>query len=99
MATLGEDFFSSAETIGEFYGSLLLFVLFFLKNRNRINIFEMLFLGVTFFGLIKSNNASALIAFIIFSLSYFISINKKYRKQIIMTSGVIIILLLTLFGL
>ena len=89
-------FFPSAETIGEFYGlSLLLFVLFFLKNRNRTNIFEMLFLGVTFFGLIKSNNASALIAFIIFSLSYFISINKKYRKQIIMSSGVIIILLLT----
>ena len=89
-------FFPSAETIGEFYGlSLLLFLLVFLKNRNGTNKFELLLLGVTFFGLIKSNNASAFIAFVIFSLGYFMSINKKYRKQVIMSSGVVIVLFFT----
>ena len=78
-------FFPSAETIGEFYGlSILLFVFFFLKNKNSISKLEILFVGVTLFGLIKSNNASAFILLTILSLIYYVSKNNHYQKQIIL---------------
>ena len=86
-------FFPSAETIGEFYGlSILLFVFFFLKNKNSISKLEILFVGVTLFGLIKSNNASAFILLVILSLIYYVSRNNQYRKHIILSSGVISVL-------
>ena len=86
-------FFPSAETIGEFYGlSILLYVLFFIKNRKSMSKLEILFIGVTLFGLIKSNNASAFILLAIFSLIYYISRNKQYKKQIILSSGVVSVL-------
>ena len=86
-------FFPSAETIGEFYGlSILLFVFFFLKNKNSITKLEILFVGVALFGLIKSNNASAFILLTILSLIYYVSKNNHYQKQIILSSGVISVL-------
>ena len=86
-------FFPSAETIGEFYGlSILLYVLFFIKNRKNISKLEILFIGVTLFGLIKSNNASAFILLAIFSLIYYVSRNKEYKKKIILSSGVVSVL-------
>lgn len=86
-------FFPSAETIGEFYGlAVLLFVFFFLKNKNSINKLEILFVGVTLFGLIKSNNASAFALLAIFSLIYYVSRNNRYQKQIILSSGIISVL-------
>ena len=89
-------FFPSAETIGEFYGlSILLYVLIFIKNGKNISKLEILFIGVTLFGLIKSNNASAFILLAIFSLIYYVSRNKQYKKQIILSSGVVSVLLNT----
>ena len=86
-------FFPSAETIGEFYGlSILLYVLIFIKNGKNISKLEILFIGVTLFGLIKSNNASAFILLAIFSLIYYVSRNKQYKKQIILSSGVVSVL-------
>ena len=89
-------FFPSAETIGEFYGlSILLFVFFLLKNKNSISKLEILFVGVTLFGLIKSNNASAFVLLAIFSLIYYVSRNNQYKKQIILSLGLISVLFIT----
>ena len=68
---------------------------FFLKNKNSISKLEILFVGVTLFGLIKSNNASAFVLLAIFSLIYYVSRNNQYKKQIILSLGLISVLFIT----
>ena len=52
--------------------------------------------GGTLFGLIKSNNASAFILLAIFSLIYYVSRNKQYKKKIILSSGVVSVFSVTM---
>ena len=66
-------FFPSAETIGEFYGlSILFFIMYHIKTKTKITIGELFMIIFPIFGLVKSNNVSALIALFLIGSVYFL---------------------------
>ncbi len=88
-------FSSSAESIGEFFAFIILF-LFILKfnEKNKIKIHEILFVGIILFGLIRSNNFAAILSTIlllfVFIVYKFAFLN-KFRYYIFFFIGFILI--------
>ena len=92
-------FSQSAESIGEFYGFILLFILFYLFNNNSINLEkrDLGMLSLILFGLYRTNNFAAIsssILIVLFFLFRKYFKNIKHKRIIYATSGVIFIGLL-----
>ena len=88
-------YFSSAETIGEFFGlGLLIFILLRIDNLYKFNK-SILLIPFFFLGLFASNNKAATIALL---LCIFLKINKNYRlnrvRKILIFSVISLILII-----
>lgn len=72
-------FYTSAETVGEFYGLVLILLIFkFTRTRNKEKILILGFI-TSLFGLLSSDNRTALVLVIFFCI-YFFAKFKKYKK-------------------
>ena len=75
-------FFPSAETVGEFYGlSILFFIMYHIKTKSKITTGRIFMLIFPIFGLVKSNNVSALIALVLIASIYFLYERKVTLKK------------------
>jgi hypothetical protein len=76
----------SAEGIGEFYAiAILLFIFTLFYRKNNFKYTQIILLALTIFGLIRSNNAAAIISLILILIIFIIAKNmvlKKYSKLI-----------------
>ena len=72
-------FFSSAETIGEFYGLAIFVVVYSFYIKGNLNIFEKVGLPFSLLGLYFSNNRTVMVLVFIFTAHLFIS-KTKYKK-------------------
>ncbi len=75
-------FFSSAETIGEFYGLAILLVIYSFYIKRKVNIYETIGLPFSLLGLYFSNNRTVMVLVLILSVHLFIS-KSKYRKVLL----------------
>lgn len=91
-------FFTSAETVGELYGLLLILIIFSYTKKKNLNYFEIVGLISSTVGIYFSNNrTSALLVFLF--CSYFLVENKPYKKLMLtISSSVFILLLIYMFG-
>ena len=80
-------FSASAESIGEFYGLIILMVIFyFLNNKNNLNFKYLILLIPVVYGLYRSNNFASFLSLLIISLSLLViktNLYKSYRAYII----------------
>lgn len=91
-------FYTSAETIGEFYGLCLIFLVYSYTKKKSLNKIEIIGLISSLLGIYFSNNRTAMLLAFLFSAFLFIE-NKSYKKQAIyLLSFTGSILLLYLFG-
>ena len=73
----------SAEGMGEFFAfSILITLLFLMKNQVNINKYEILMLGVITYGLLRTNNFAAIISMLILALTFFVYKRYKNIKKI-----------------
>ena len=83
-------FFPSAETIGEFYGlTILFFFIYSLETKIKINKIELFIIAFPLFGLVKSNNISAVIGSLLIFAIYYLS-KKKIEKSKIITYSLLL---------
>ena len=79
-------FSASAESIGEFFGLIILFcILYGYKKKITLNLYEYLLLIIIFYGLFKSNNFASISSIIILTTIFLIkniTFNKLDRKKI-----------------
>ena len=85
---------SSAESVGEFYAfSLLFFFIILIKNKEKIQQIEFVYLILISFGLLRSNNFAALSSLVLIAfyllLAYKFNVNKRYLLFLII--GLLII--------
>ena len=84
-------FFPSAETIGEFYGlTILFFFIYSLEAKTKINKIELFIIAFPLFGLVKSNNISAVIGSLLIFAIYYLS-KKKIEKSKIITYSLLLV--------
>ena len=88
---------SSAESIGEFYAfSLLLFFIILIKNKERIQQIEFVYLVIIFLGLLRSNNFAALSSLILITVYMFFrykfNFNKRYLHFILLGLSILAII-------
>ena len=84
-------FFPSAETIGEFYGlTILFFFIYSLETKTKINKIELFIIAFPLFGLVKSNNISAVIGSLLIFAIYYLS-KKKIEKSKIITYSLLLV--------
>lgn len=86
--------FPSAETIGEFYGLCLIFILFLVFKKNNISFYEYLGIFSSALGLYFSDNRTSII--LVFLIVLFFAIRKLNIKVSIKTKKLIILLFLFL---
>tara|TARA_Y100000389_G_C17466058_1_gene525647 strand:- start:3127 stop:5112 length:1986 start_codon:yes stop_codon:yes gene_type:complete len=86
--------FPSAETIGEFYGLCLIFILFLVFKKNQISFYEYLGIFSSALGLYFSDNRTSII--LVFLIVLFFGIRKLNIKVTIKTKKIIISLFLFL---
>lgn len=91
-------FFTSAETVGELFGLLLILIIYSYTKKKKLNFYETTGLISSVVGLYFSNNrTSALLVFLF--CSYLLVENKPYKKiMLTISSSVFIIVLLYMFG-
>lgn len=92
-------FYPSAESIGEFYGLILLFgIIYFLKNRNDINKLDFFYILYIVLGLYFTNNRSVMILVMFIFLFYFKDriLNSKLQISIVLLLSSI--LFISVFG-
>ena len=91
-------FYTSAETIGEFYGLCLIFLVYSYTKKKSLNKIEIIGLISSLFGIYFSNNRTAMVLAFLFSAFLLIE-NKTYKKQAVYIITFIGSILLTyLFG-
>lgn len=83
----------SSETIGEFYGICLLFILFYITQKKRIDFYDYLGIFSAGIGLYFSDNKTSIILIFCFTVFYLFILNFKLPKTkpvtlILMLSGV-----------
>jgi len=88
---------SSAESVGEFYAfSLLFFFIVLVKNKEKIQQIEFIYLIIIFFALLRSNNFAALSSFILITayifLIYKFGFNRKYLHLIMLVLFILAVL-------
>ncbi len=84
-------FFPSAETIGEFYGlTILFFFIYSLEAKTKINKIELFIIAFPLFGLVKSNNISAVIGSLLIFAIYYLS-KRKIEKSKIITYSLLLV--------
>ena len=87
-------FFPSAETIGEFYGlAILFFVIYHIKTKTKISATGLVALIFPLFGLMKSNNVSALIALLLIASIYFL-----HKRRVSIRKSLTYFLILLILG-
>ncbi len=93
-------FSASAESIGEFYGLVVLMVLYYLiNNKDKLDKKFLILLIPVFYGLYRSNNFASFSSLIVISICLFIvktNIYKKYRFYILV--GAIIFSFILIFS-
>ena len=65
-----EGIFPSSETVGEFYGLVLLILLFWIIKNNKLRLIDYLGVMSASLGLYFSDNRTAIVLVFIFSLVY-----------------------------
>ena len=93
-------FFPSAETIGQFYGLTILFCFIYcLQTRHKLKVSSLIMLGITFFGLVKTNNFSVFLSVLFISVIYYLQLDKKLNiKMFAYFFGVLLIGLIYLYS-
>ena len=85
---------SSAESVGEFYAfSLLFFFIILIKNKEKIQQIEFVYLILISIGLLRSNNFAALSSLVLITLYLFLvyKFNVKKRHILFLIVGLLII--------
>ncbi len=72
-------FYTSAETIGEFYGLCIILLIYSYSRKKVLNIFEISGLVASFFGIYFSNNRTAMLLAFLFSI-YLLIETKHFKK-------------------
>ena len=89
-------FYSSAETIGEFYGIVLLLTLYQIFKNKKISKLNLFSISFSLFGLYFSNNRTVMGLLVLFILYLFLStylqIPKRYLFFLVLVSFIIIVL-------
>ncbi len=73
-------FYTSAETIGEFYGLCIVLILYSYSKKKSINIIEIVGLTASLLGIYFSNNRTSMLLAFLFSI-YLLIENKAYKKS------------------
>jgi len=92
-------FSSSAEAIGEFYGVAILISLYFIFKLKKVSPFQVILIGINFYGLLKTNDAAVLISIIIISSIYLtlqLTTSSKNATKVLLGLGVFIFLILSI---
>jgi hypothetical protein len=92
-------FSSSAEAIGEFYGVAILISLYFIFKLKKVSPFQVILIGINFYGLLKTNDAAVLISIIIISSIYLtlqLTTSSKNTTKVLLGLGVFIFLILSI---
>ena len=93
-------FSASAESIGEFYGLIILMIIFyFINNKNNLSTKHLILLIPVTYGLYRSNNFAAFSSLVIISLSLVVIKTNFYRRyRLYILSGVSALLFVSAFS-
>tara|TARA_Y100000389_G_scaffold76692_1_gene73426 strand:+ start:1180 stop:3144 length:1965 start_codon:yes stop_codon:yes gene_type:complete len=91
-------FYSSAESIGEYYGLCLLFIAFSFYKKKSLNYFEIAGSMFSILGLYFSDNRTAMILVSIFIIYLFLKDTKYKKIGLMLSAGFLISLILYLIG-
>lgn len=82
----------SAEGMGEFFAFSILFVLISSSTiKEKLSFYDFVFLSITFFGLLRTNNFAAISSMILLLLIYFTYLKFKSKKIIAISVGFILL--------
>ena len=90
-------FSASAESIGEFYGLIILMIIFyFINSKNNLSTKHLVLLIPVAYGLYRSNNFAAFSSLIVISLSLFViktNFYRRYKIYVLLSASVLFLVL------